>query len=105
MWESYGADADRRWLQPLVETLFSARPQQGDAAAGGGERSRQLQAVAVHLPSHRANEAHGLRLRHLPPRWLPVSEHQPQPRPGNRFAAYPWMTGPLPTSDDRSFIY
>jgi hypothetical protein len=28
MWESYGADADRRWLQPLVETLFSARPQQ-----------------------------------------------------------------------------
>src|ERR1035437_6901688 len=22
-WDSYGAAADRRWLQPLVETLFS----------------------------------------------------------------------------------
>jgi hypothetical protein len=28
MWDSYGANADRRWLQPLVETLFSAQPQQ-----------------------------------------------------------------------------
>jgi len=27
-WNSYGADADRRWLQPLVETLFPAQPQQ-----------------------------------------------------------------------------
>ena len=26
-WDSYGANADRRWLQPLVETLFSAQPQ------------------------------------------------------------------------------
>jgi hypothetical protein len=23
-WDSYGANADRRWLQPLVETLFHA---------------------------------------------------------------------------------
>ncbi len=23
MWDSYGANADRRWLQPLVEALFS----------------------------------------------------------------------------------
>ena len=23
-WDSYGANADRRWLQPLVEALFSA---------------------------------------------------------------------------------
>jgi hypothetical protein len=22
-WDSYGANADRRWLQPLIETLFS----------------------------------------------------------------------------------
>ena len=27
-WDSYGVSADRRWLQPLVETLFSAEPQQ-----------------------------------------------------------------------------
>ena len=27
-WDAYGANADRRWLQPLVETLFSAGPQQ-----------------------------------------------------------------------------
>jgi len=27
-WDSYGVAADRRWLQPLVETLFSAEPQQ-----------------------------------------------------------------------------
>jgi hypothetical protein len=27
-WDSYEANADRRWLQPLVETLFSAEPQQ-----------------------------------------------------------------------------
>jgi hypothetical protein len=27
-WDSYGASADRRWLQPLVETLFSTEPQQ-----------------------------------------------------------------------------
>ena len=27
-WDSYGANADRRWLQPLVETLFPAQPQQ-----------------------------------------------------------------------------
>ena len=27
-WDSYGANADRRWLQPLVEALFSAEPQQ-----------------------------------------------------------------------------
>jgi hypothetical protein len=27
-WDSYGANADRRWLQPLVETLFSAQPLQ-----------------------------------------------------------------------------
>jgi hypothetical protein len=26
-WDSYGAAADRRWLQPLVEALFSAEPQ------------------------------------------------------------------------------
>lgn len=26
-WDSYGANADRRWLQPLVEMLFSARPE------------------------------------------------------------------------------
>ena len=26
-WDSYTANADRRWLQPLVETLFSAEPQ------------------------------------------------------------------------------
>ena len=25
-WDSYGANADRRWLQPLVQTLFSAQP-------------------------------------------------------------------------------
>ena len=29
-WDSYGADADRRWLQPLVETLFHGE-------AGGGQ--------------------------------------------------------------------
>ena len=23
MWDSYGASADRRWLQPLVEELFT----------------------------------------------------------------------------------
>lgn len=27
-WDSYGVNADRRWLQPLVETLFSTEPQQ-----------------------------------------------------------------------------
>jgi hypothetical protein len=27
-WDSYGANADRRWLQPLVENLFPAGPQQ-----------------------------------------------------------------------------
>jgi hypothetical protein len=27
MWDSYGVSADRRWLQPLVETLFSAEQQ------------------------------------------------------------------------------
>ena len=27
-WDSYGVNADRRWLQPLVETLFSAETQQ-----------------------------------------------------------------------------
>jgi hypothetical protein len=26
-WDSYGANVDRRWLQPLVEKLFSANPQ------------------------------------------------------------------------------
>jgi hypothetical protein len=26
-WDSYGAAADRRWLQPLVETLFSTEPE------------------------------------------------------------------------------
>jgi hypothetical protein len=26
MWDSYGANADRRWLQPLVERLFSTEP-------------------------------------------------------------------------------
>jgi len=26
-WDSYGANADRQWLQPLVETLFSAQTQ------------------------------------------------------------------------------
>jgi len=26
-WDSYGANADRRWLQPLIETLFSTEPQ------------------------------------------------------------------------------
>nr|MCL5744345.1 hypothetical protein [Acidobacteriota bacterium] len=26
MWDSYGANADRRWLQPLVETLFPTEP-------------------------------------------------------------------------------
>jgi hypothetical protein len=26
-WDSYGVAADRRWLQPLVETLFSTEPQ------------------------------------------------------------------------------
>jgi hypothetical protein len=25
-WDSYGVNADRRWLQPLVETLFSTEP-------------------------------------------------------------------------------
>ena len=25
-WDSYGAAADRRWLQPLVEVLFSVAP-------------------------------------------------------------------------------
>ena len=25
-WDSYGVAADRRWLQPLVEMLFSAEP-------------------------------------------------------------------------------
>jgi hypothetical protein len=25
-WDSYGAAADRRWLQPLVETLFKEGP-------------------------------------------------------------------------------
>ena len=25
-WDSYGADADRRWLQPLLEALFAAEP-------------------------------------------------------------------------------
>jgi hypothetical protein len=27
-WDSYGANADRRWLKPLVETLFPTEPQQ-----------------------------------------------------------------------------
>lgn len=27
-WDSYGVDADRTWLAPLIETLFSAEPQQ-----------------------------------------------------------------------------
>ncbi|MBZ5624165.1 MAG: hypothetical protein LAQ69_36525 [Acidobacteriia bacterium] len=27
-WDSYGANADRRWLEPLVEALFSAELQQ-----------------------------------------------------------------------------
>ena len=27
-WDSYGVSADRRWLQPLVETLFSTELQQ-----------------------------------------------------------------------------
>ena len=27
-WDSYGVNADRRWLQPLVEMLFSAEAQQ-----------------------------------------------------------------------------
>jgi len=26
-WDSYGVNADRRWLQPFVETLFSTEPQ------------------------------------------------------------------------------
>ena len=31
MCDSYGANADRRWLQPLVETLFSTQPtEQGE---------------------------------------------------------------------------
>ena len=25
-WDSYGVAADRRWLEPLVETLFSTEP-------------------------------------------------------------------------------
>lgn len=25
-WDSYGANADRRWLEPLVETLFPVGP-------------------------------------------------------------------------------
>jgi len=29
-WDSYGADADRRWLQPLVEALFVTEPNQGE---------------------------------------------------------------------------
>ena len=29
-WDSYGANADRRWLQPLVETLFPTQPNQGE---------------------------------------------------------------------------
>lgn len=28
MWDSYGVATDRAWLQPLVEALFSAGPQQ-----------------------------------------------------------------------------
>jgi hypothetical protein len=27
-WDSYGAAADRWWLEPLVETLFTVEPQQ-----------------------------------------------------------------------------
>ena len=30
-WDSYGANADRRWLQPLVETLFPTQPNEGDS--------------------------------------------------------------------------
>jgi hypothetical protein len=30
-WDSYTANADRRWLQPLVDALFSTEPQQGAA--------------------------------------------------------------------------
>jgi hypothetical protein len=26
-WDSYGANADRRWLQPLIEALFPTAPQ------------------------------------------------------------------------------
>jgi hypothetical protein len=26
-WDSYGVNADRRWLQPVVEALFSKAPQ------------------------------------------------------------------------------
>jgi hypothetical protein len=26
-WDSYGANADRRWLAPLIEVLFSTEPQ------------------------------------------------------------------------------
>jgi hypothetical protein len=29
-WDSYGASADRRWLQPLVETLFPTQPNEGE---------------------------------------------------------------------------
>ena len=28
-WDSYGANADRRWLQPLIETLFPTQPNEG----------------------------------------------------------------------------
>ena len=31
MWDSYGANTDRRWLQPLVETLFSTQPNEQGA--------------------------------------------------------------------------
>ena len=31
-WDSYTANADRRWLQPLVEALFSTEPEGGKAS-------------------------------------------------------------------------
>ena len=30
-WDSYCANADRRWLHPLVETLFPTQPNEGES--------------------------------------------------------------------------
>ena len=43
-WDWYGANADRRWLQPLVETLFSTEPR----AIGGNMKALLL--IAKYLP-------------------------------------------------------
>lgn len=34
-WDSYSANADRRWLQPLFSSLFSSEPEQQEGTSAG----------------------------------------------------------------------